>query len=77
MVWSFWVEKNHKIAKSSTTSDAREKISTDLKSSDFYKYFDRRMTNFKNNQTLHNKIIPHISSYLVGETYPYECTFAH
>jgi hypothetical protein len=48
--------KNHKIAKNSTNTKAREKISTDLDSLEFYKNFDVCLTKFKNNQILLNKI---------------------
>jgi hypothetical protein len=47
--------KHHKIAKNSTTPKAREKISTDLKTLEFYK-FDVCLTKFKNNQILFNNI---------------------
>jgi hypothetical protein len=48
--------KNNKIAKNSTTTKAREKISTDLESLESYKIFDVCLTKFKNNQILINKI---------------------
>jgi hypothetical protein len=49
--------KNCKIAKNSTTINAREKISTDLESLEFQKNFDVCLTKFKkNNQILLNKI---------------------
>ncbi len=37
MFWSFYLVKNHKYAKNSTTTKAREKISTDLASLEFLK----------------------------------------
>jgi hypothetical protein len=40
--------KNHKIANNSTTSKAREKISTDLESLEFQKLIDACLTKFKN-----------------------------
>ncbi len=45
--------KNHKIAKNSTTTKAREKISTNMESLEF---IGVRLTKFKNNQILLNKI---------------------
>ncbi len=45
--------KNHKIAKNSTTTQAREKISTELESLEFLNVC---LTKFKNNQILYNKI---------------------
>ncbi len=47
---------NHKIADNSTTSKATEKISADLESIEFKKFFDVCLTNFKDNQILRNKI---------------------
>jgi hypothetical protein len=47
------VVKNNKIAKHSTTTKAKEKISTDLESLEF---FDVCLTKFENNQILLNKI---------------------
>jgi hypothetical protein len=38
MFGHFYLVKNHKIAKNSTTTKAREKISTDLESSEFKKF---------------------------------------
>jgi hypothetical protein len=49
----FYLVKNHKIAKYSTITNAREKISTDLESLEFLKFF---YVGLKNNQILHNKI---------------------
>jgi len=49
MFCNFYAVKNHKIAKNSTTTNAREKISTDLESSEF---FCVCLTKFKNNQIL-------------------------
>jgi hypothetical protein len=42
--------KNHKIDKNSTTTKAREKISTDLKSLEFWKILNACLTKFKNNK---------------------------
>jgi hypothetical protein len=44
--------KNHGIAKNSKTTKDREKISTDLESLEFYKFFDVCLTKFKNYQIL-------------------------
>jgi len=52
MFCNFYLVKNHKIAKNSTTTKAREKISTDLESLEFEKFFDVGLTKFKNNQIL-------------------------
>jgi hypothetical protein len=43
----FYVMKNHKIANNSTTTEAREKISTYLKSLEFLKIFDVHLTKFE------------------------------
>jgi hypothetical protein len=56
MFCNFYLVKNHKISKNSTTAKAREKISTDLESLEFYKFFDACFTKFKKNQILLNKI---------------------
>jgi hypothetical protein len=48
--------KNHKTAKSTTTTKAREKLSTDLESLEFLKTFNVRQTKFRNSQILLNKI---------------------
>ncbi len=56
MFCNFHLEKNHKIAKNSTTIKAREKISTDLEFLEFYKEFDACSTTFENNHILRNKI---------------------
>ncbi len=53
----FYLVKNHKIAKNETTTKAREKISTDLESLKFEKFFEVCLTKFKNNQILLHKII--------------------
>jgi hypothetical protein len=55
MFSNFYLLKNHKIAKNSNTKD-REKISTDLESSDFLKLFGEGLTKLKNNQILLNNI---------------------
>jgi hypothetical protein len=48
--------ENHKIAKNSTTTKARENISTYLKSLEFLKIFDAYLTKFKHTQILLNNI---------------------
>ncbi len=53
MFYGFHSVKNYTIAKNTTTTKAREKISTDLESLEF---FGIHLTNFKNNQILLNKI---------------------
>ncbi len=50
-----WV-KNHKIIYYSANTEAGEKISTDLESLEFQKFFDVFLTKLKNNQILLNKI---------------------
>ncbi len=44
MFSNFYVVKNHKFAKNSMTAKSREKISTDLKSSEFQEFFDAYLT---------------------------------
>ncbi len=56
MFCNFYLVKNCKIAKNSTTSKAREKICTDFVSLEFFKNFDVCLTKFKNNTNLLNKI---------------------
>jgi len=56
MFCNFYLVKNHKIAKNSTTTKAREKNSTDMESLEFKTFFDACLTKFKNNQILLNKI---------------------
>jgi len=56
MFCNFYLVKNHKIAKNSTTTKAREKISADLEFLEFYKFFDVCLTKFKSNHILLNKI---------------------
>ncbi len=52
MFCNFYLLKNHKIGKNSTTTKAREKISTYLESVESYQFFDTRFTKFKNDQLL-------------------------
>jgi hypothetical protein len=49
MLCNFYLMKNHKIAKNSTTTKGIGKISTDLESLEF---FNVCLTKFKNNQIL-------------------------
>ncbi len=59
MFCRFYLVKNHKIAYNSATTDAIEKIRTDLESLEFYKFYkfcDVRLTKFENYQILLNKI---------------------
>ncbi len=56
MLCNFYVVKNHKIANNSATTEAREKISTDLNTLEFEKLFDVCLTKIENNQILRNKI---------------------
>ncbi len=51
MFCNFYLVKNYKIAKNSTTTKVREKISADLESLQF---FDVCLTTFKNDQILSN-----------------------
>jgi hypothetical protein len=44
MFRNFYLVKNHKNAKNSTTSDVREKISADLESLEFQTFFDVGLT---------------------------------
>ncbi len=70
MFCDFYLVKIHKIAKNSTTTKAREKISTDLESLEFQKYFDVCLMKFKNNQILLIKLATDFywqQSYLLGE----------
>ncbi len=48
--------KSHKIANNSTTTEAREKLSTDLESLEFFNLFDACLTKFENYYLLPNKI---------------------
>jgi hypothetical protein len=52
-----YVLKNHKLAKNSTTTKAKEKISTDLESLEVSNFFDVCLNKFKNNQILFHKLI--------------------
>ncbi len=54
--FNFYLVKSHIIVSNSATTEAREKISTDLKSLPFKKFFDVRLTKFENHQILLNKI---------------------
>jgi hypothetical protein len=56
MFCSFYLIKNHKIANNSTTTKAREKLSTDLEDFRVLEFFDVCLTKFKNNKILLNKI---------------------
>ena len=56
MICNFYLAKRDKIANNSATTEAREKISTDLEYLEFLKFFDECLTNFKNNIILPNKI---------------------
>ncbi len=56
MFCNFYFVKNHKIAKNSTIAKAREKISADLESLDFYQKIEVCSTKFENNQILLNRI---------------------
>jgi hypothetical protein len=55
MFYNIYFAKNHKIAKNSTTVKAREKISADLESLEFYKKLDVCLTIFLNNKIFNNK----------------------
>ncbi len=56
MFGNFYFVKNHTIGNNSTTTKAREKISTDLESLEIQKFFDVCLTKFENNLLLLNKI---------------------
>jgi len=49
MFCNFYSAKHHKIVKNSTTANAREKISTDLESLEF---FEASLTKFEKHQIL-------------------------
>ncbi len=53
---NFYLVKNHKIGKNSTTTKAREKISTDLNPLNFRNILIEIWWNLKNKQILFNKI---------------------
>ena len=55
MFWNCYLVKNHKIAKNSTTTKAREKICADSESLEFKKIYVC-LTKFENYQILLNKI---------------------
>jgi hypothetical protein len=57
MFWNCYLVKNHKIAKNSTTTKAREKLITDLESLEFKIFFDPRLTRLKKKLNLLNKFI--------------------
>jgi len=48
MFFNFYLAKNHKIVKNSTTTKDREKIHRDSKSSKFQKYFEGRFDKIDN-----------------------------
>jgi hypothetical protein len=56
MFCNYYLVKTHKIANNSATTEAREKISTYLKSLEFKKNFGLCLTKFENCQILLNKI---------------------
>jgi hypothetical protein len=56
MFCNFYLVKNHKLAYNSATTEAREKIRTDLESLEFEKIFDVCLTKFENYQILLDKI---------------------
>jgi hypothetical protein len=56
---NFYLARNIKIAKNSTTTKVGDKISADLESSEFYKFLNACLTKFNNNQILVD-IISHI-----------------
>ncbi len=68
MFCNFYFVKNHKIAKKSTTTNAKEKISTDLKS---LENFDLYSTNLRIKQILLNEIRP--QSYTIRGNFLYIC----
>ncbi len=55
MFFNFYLAKNHKITRTSTTTEGREKISLDFESIEFSKKFDACLTKFKNKQILLHK----------------------
>ncbi len=70
MFSNFHLLKNHKIVKNSTNTKAREKISTDLESSDFLKLFGVGLTKLKTIKFYLTILATDFSlqpSYLLGE----------
>jgi hypothetical protein len=51
---NFYLMKNHKIVYNSSATEAKENISTDSESLEFWKTFDVGLSNFKNIQILLN-----------------------
>jgi hypothetical protein len=56
MFCDFYLVKNHTISNNSTTTKARENISTDFESQNVYEFFDVGLAKFENNQILLNKM---------------------
>jgi hypothetical protein len=56
MLCNFYLVKNDKIATSSATTEAREKISACLESLEFQKFLDACLSIFENYQILLSKI---------------------
>jgi hypothetical protein len=53
---NFYLVKSHKIAKNAETTEAREKIRTDLESVEFLQIFKMCLTKFENYQILLMKL---------------------
>ena len=62
MFCNFYLVKHRKIVNYSTTTEAREKISTDLESLENKKHFGACLTKYENYQILIYKNKPQISS---------------
>jgi hypothetical protein len=56
MFCNFYLQKNHKAANNSATTEAREKISSYLESLEFWKFFDVCLTKFDYYKIFLNKI---------------------
>jgi hypothetical protein len=52
----FYISKNYIIALGSATTEAREKINSNLESLEFLKFLDVGFTEYKNNEILLHKI---------------------
>jgi hypothetical protein len=70
--YNFYLVKNHKIANNSTAAEAREKMSTFLKSLEFYNIFDAVLTKFLIFKFYLIKLGTNFKqqSYLMGKTCP-------
>jgi hypothetical protein len=70
MFCNFYLVKTYKIAKNSTTTKAREKISTDLESLEFQKFLMYGGLNLKTIKFYVTKLATDFYGKLLGETSP-------